>query len=214
MSHLPEFAEAEWRGSFLPTLYDKFFSSDKPFDAFCHGSDQFVALLQVIIEEVYPNVEYTITSSDAIYLLKWSNIGSNAINLVKKQLNTFKDEQAAKDWLWWALRVTDGPLFFKEPSPMGSPIDQKDLAYEFPGGRLLSPFIINLATPLLSLRAGSVLDNGYPKGLVRNGNRSNAYFASIACSRNKSRVTFRFGKVTHKHGQDRVRARENENEDI
>ncbi|KAF8810007.1 hypothetical protein BYT27DRAFT_7209634 [Phlegmacium glaucopus] len=33
MSHLPEFAEAEWRGSFLPTLYDKFFSSDKPFDA-------------------------------------------------------------------------------------------------------------------------------------------------------------------------------------
>ncbi|KAF8805118.1 hypothetical protein BYT27DRAFT_7258235 [Phlegmacium glaucopus] len=49
---------------------------------------------------------------------------------------------------------------------MGSPIDQKDLAYEFPGGRLLSPFIINLATPLLSLRAGSVSDNGYPKGLV------------------------------------------------
>ena len=66
---LPGFAETEWRGSFLPTLYDKFFSSDKPFDAFYHGSNQFVALLQVIIEEVYPNIEYTVTSSDAIYLL-------------------------------------------------------------------------------------------------------------------------------------------------
>ncbi|KDR66446.1 hypothetical protein GALMADRAFT_232506 [Galerina marginata CBS 339.88] len=69
VSDLPEFAEAGWRASFLPTLYDKFFSSDKPFDAFCHGSDQFVALLQVVIEEVYPTVDYTITSSDPIYLL-------------------------------------------------------------------------------------------------------------------------------------------------
>jgi len=69
MSDLPEFAEAEWQGSFLPMLYSKFFSSDKPFDTFYHGSNQFVALLQVIIGEVYPNIEYTITSSDAIYLL-------------------------------------------------------------------------------------------------------------------------------------------------
>jgi hypothetical protein len=61
---------------------------------------------------------------------KRSSIGSNAINLVKKHLDTFKDEQAAKDWLRWALHVTDGPLFFKEPSPMGSPIDQKDPAYQ------------------------------------------------------------------------------------
>ena len=37
---------------------------------------------------------------------------------------------------------------------------------QFPGARLLTPFIISLAAPLLSLRAGSVSDNGYPKGLV------------------------------------------------
>ena len=37
---------------------------------------------------------------------------------------------------------------------------------QFPRGRLLSPFIVSLAAPLLGLRADSVSDNGHPKGLV------------------------------------------------
>ena len=69
MSDLPEFAEKKWRASFLPTLYDKFFTSNKPFDAFFLGNDSFVAVLQAIVEEVYPEVEYKVTCSDSIYFL-------------------------------------------------------------------------------------------------------------------------------------------------
>jgi hypothetical protein len=69
MSDLPEFALEKWRDTFLPTLYDKFFASDQPFEGFYKGSDQFVALLQGIIEEVYPNVDYEVSSSDSIHFL-------------------------------------------------------------------------------------------------------------------------------------------------
>ena len=69
MSDLPEFAGEKWRARFLPTLYDKFFSSNKPFDAFYLGNDTFVTVLQAIVEEVYPEVKYKVTSSDSIYFL-------------------------------------------------------------------------------------------------------------------------------------------------
>ena len=60
---------------------------------------------------------------------KRSNVGSAAITIVKQHLDTLKGENAAKDWLRWSLRI-DGPLFFKVPSPMGSPMDQKDPKYQ------------------------------------------------------------------------------------
>jgi len=69
MSDLPEFAAEKWRDAFLPTLYNKFFASDKPFDAFAKGSDQFVALLQAVVEEVYPDIKYKVTSSGGIHFL-------------------------------------------------------------------------------------------------------------------------------------------------
>ena len=69
MSDLPEFAKKKWHTSFLPTLYDKFFTSNKPFNAFFLGNDTFVAVLQAIVEEVYPKVEYKVTCSDSIYFL-------------------------------------------------------------------------------------------------------------------------------------------------
>jgi hypothetical protein len=69
MSDLPDFARGKWRSTFLPTLYDKFFTSDKPFDEFTASSNEFVALLQSVINEVYPNVDYKATSSDGIHFL-------------------------------------------------------------------------------------------------------------------------------------------------
>jgi len=69
MSDLPEFTGEKWQARFLPTLYDKFFSSNKPFDAFYLGNDTFVTVLQAIVEEVYPEVKYKVTSSDSIYFL-------------------------------------------------------------------------------------------------------------------------------------------------
>jgi len=68
-SDLPNFAQGKWRSTFLPTLYERFFTSDEPFDEFNAGSDEFVALLQSIIKEVYPNVDYEVTSSDSIHFL-------------------------------------------------------------------------------------------------------------------------------------------------
>jgi len=58
MSDLPEFTEEKWQDTFLLTLYDKFFASDKPFDTFTIGSNQLVTLLQTIVDEVYPDIEY------------------------------------------------------------------------------------------------------------------------------------------------------------
>ena len=69
MTDLPEFARENWRDTFLPTLYDKFFASDQPFDGFCKGSEKFTALLQCIVEEVYPDIDYEVTSSDSIHFL-------------------------------------------------------------------------------------------------------------------------------------------------
>jgi len=163
MSDLPEFAVEKWRDTFLPTLYDKFFTSDQPFEGFYKGSDRFVALLQGIIKEVYPDVDYEVTSSDSIHFLvrhfylltylmqmcfsiqaynrineKRSSIGSNAINVVKQHVGTLKGEIAVKDWLRWSLRV-DGPLFFKVPSPINSPIDHRDPKYQV-SGRFLNMY--------------------------------------------------------------------------
>ena len=69
VADLPEFAQRKWRDTFLPTLYDKFFASDEPFNGFHKCSDEFVALLQSIVEEVYPNVDYEVNSSDSIHFL-------------------------------------------------------------------------------------------------------------------------------------------------
>ena len=69
MSDLPKFAQEKWRGTFLPTLYDKFFASDQPFDGFHKGSDHFITLLQTIVKEVFPDINYKVTSSDSIHFL-------------------------------------------------------------------------------------------------------------------------------------------------
>lgn len=69
ISDLPEFARAQWWSTFLLTLYDKFYASDEPFDKFSASGDQFIALLQSIINEVYPDIDYNVTSSDPIHFL-------------------------------------------------------------------------------------------------------------------------------------------------
>jgi hypothetical protein len=69
VSDLPEFAEKSWRSRFLPTLYDKFFTSNQPFNNFTQNNDQFISLLQTVIAEVFPNADYEITSVDSIHFL-------------------------------------------------------------------------------------------------------------------------------------------------
>jgi len=68
-SDFPEFARTKWRSTFLPTLYEEFFSSSEPFDAFCKGSNKFIALLQDTVTRVYPDVDYEVTGLDSIHLL-------------------------------------------------------------------------------------------------------------------------------------------------
>lgn len=83
MSDLPDFAEEKWRDTFLPTLYDKFFTSDQPFNNFYKGTDEFVTLLQAVVEEVYPDIEYKVTSSDSIhFLVRGLHIFTITINFI------------------------------------------------------------------------------------------------------------------------------------
>ena len=69
VTDLPQFAQGKWCKTFLPTLYDKFFTSNEPFDAFAKGSDDFIVLLQATVEEVFPEVKYGVTSADSIHFL-------------------------------------------------------------------------------------------------------------------------------------------------
>lgn len=81
MWDLPEFTVERWRDTFLPTLYDNFFASHQPFDGFCLGSDNFIALLQAIVEEVYPDIDYKVTSSESIHFLVRHCTESHTCNL-------------------------------------------------------------------------------------------------------------------------------------
>ena len=70
VNNLPDFAQDQtWRKTFLPTLYDKFFTSSNPFSQFAKGSKEFVSLLQGIVAEVYPHVKYKVSASDTIHAL-------------------------------------------------------------------------------------------------------------------------------------------------
>jgi hypothetical protein len=92
MSNLPEFAQTKWRTTFLPTLYGKFFTSDQLFNGFYKDSDQFVTLFQSIIQEVYPDIDYNVTSSDSIHFLVRSNFMlcfSFTLTLMKLNLSFF-----------------------------------------------------------------------------------------------------------------------------
>jgi hypothetical protein len=155
VNNLPDFAKDEtWRKTFLPTLYDKFFTSSNPFSQFAKGSKEFISLLEDIIAKVYPHVKYKVSASDTIHGLvcflwganvhsqvdllsyqaynrvneKRSTIGSNAVKIIKNHINTLDGTKAIHDWLLWASRG-DGPLFFKEPVALGAPLDRKHPNY-------------------------------------------------------------------------------------
>ena len=59
---------------------------------------------------------------------KRSNVGTNALKMLDGYIKTLEDDER-KNWLCWALHG-DGPLFFKFPSPMGSPTDHEDPEYQ------------------------------------------------------------------------------------
>jgi hypothetical protein len=70
ISDLPDFAKDQsWKKTFLPTLYDKFFASSKPFSQFAKGSKEFLAILQVVVKDVYPKIKYKVSTSDPIHAL-------------------------------------------------------------------------------------------------------------------------------------------------
>jgi hypothetical protein len=69
VTDLPDFVGAKWRTAVLPTLYDKFFASEEPFSHFFKGSDAFTALLQTIVDEVFPDINYRVHKADALHNL-------------------------------------------------------------------------------------------------------------------------------------------------
>lgn len=69
VTDLPDFVRAKWRTAVLPTLYDKFFASEEPFSHFFKGSDTFTALLQTIVDEVFPDINYRVHEAEALHNL-------------------------------------------------------------------------------------------------------------------------------------------------
>ncbi|PPQ76695.1 hypothetical protein CVT24_010902, partial [Panaeolus cyanescens] len=171
---LPDFAQdRRWKKVFLPSLYDRFFTSSDPFENFLKGSSSFISIIQETLDEVYPTISYKVSSSDPIHAMaynrineKRSAIGSTALSTVEGYIETLsKNGSARKDWLIWASRP-DGPLFFRHPVDADSPRDRRDPNYKNPSGRLRSKFIISILQAFGRLRKGSVVDGGYPTGLV------------------------------------------------
>ena len=62
---LPEFARAAWTSRFLPTLYHRFGSSNKPWKMFTKGSEM-LSIIQEVINAVYPDINYRAKWGDRI----------------------------------------------------------------------------------------------------------------------------------------------------
>ena len=60
---------------------------------------------------------------------KRSSIGSGALSLIKRHIDTLSGDSEVRDWIRWAL-CPDGPLFFKNPSPFDSPSNHRDPKYQ------------------------------------------------------------------------------------
>lgn len=154
VTDLPDFAQNQtWKKAFLPALFAKFFSSKEPFAHFAKGSDAFIALLQEVVKEVYPKINYKVSARDAIHALvrsiyltlktglicfliqaynrineKRSLIGSSAVDMIVQYTSTLQGEKAVREWLLWASRG-DGPLYFREPVAPDAPRDTEDPQY-------------------------------------------------------------------------------------
>lgn len=64
---LPAFAQAKWISSYLPTLYAAFSTTDEPFKNFTKNSEVFLALVQDVVDKVWPESTHKVIFKSAIF---------------------------------------------------------------------------------------------------------------------------------------------------
>ncbi|KAG2008872.1 hypothetical protein CC2G_014256 [Coprinopsis cinerea AmutBmut pab1-1] len=167
--HLPDFTmvDKKWINEYLPTLNQLFYASPEPFYGFVVSTPKLVANVQRALELVYPNVSYTVTRyNDPIQYMSYnrinirrSAIAQDALTELSQHLKSFHNLADANDWLRWAKRLHDGPLFFKDPTPAYCQARRHgEEGYIHPSGRLRSPFVISLLSKALKYSEGAVVD--------------------------------------------------------
>jgi hypothetical protein len=65
----------------IPSLYNFFLHSDTLFKDFVLGSSKFIAIVQDLVEHIYPEVDYTIKKDNAILLLVCPHCKGNLTDL-------------------------------------------------------------------------------------------------------------------------------------
>ncbi|KAI0282947.1 hypothetical protein BC826DRAFT_973969 [Russula brevipes] len=161
VTDLPEFTQADlkWRKVFVPSLYNVLFQSEAPFRDFILGIAKFMGIVQMLINCIYPEVNYTVKRDEPIHLLcislkayncineKQSSIGGSAITIIAKYLKNLK------------------PIFYQKPTLQACPTDVKQKDYIRPEGQLHSVFIVELAQNYIQFTDSAVGGHGYLIGL-------------------------------------------------
>ncbi|KAF7359960.1 hypothetical protein MVEN_00722900 [Mycena venus] len=160
---LPAFIHRTWSSHFLPEAYRALFSSEEPMQFSLVGTDpekpgkETVAVLQEILDRLYPQTTWALTWGDVICSRAVSRIGErrSAIARATKEFaeNNFKAAKYFRDSdnsprtdrisrdAKYAVRK-DGPAFYKNPTPEDCRLDPKNAAYIKPTGYMESPAII------------------------------------------------------------------------
>ncbi|KAH6908108.1 hypothetical protein BKA70DRAFT_1222909 [Coprinopsis sp. MPI-PUGE-AT-0042] len=166
MEHLPEFApkNQKWSLAFLPTLHRRLYNSKDPFDDFLLASKTLVSIVQDIVDAVYIDVTYTVKcKGEPFHFMAYNRVNerrnaivNEALALVIVKVKSFATPKEAKEWLVWARRM-NGPLYWEMPTPATCKItDIEDERYIVPSGRLMSEYILTLASSALKYSSNAL----------------------------------------------------------
>ncbi|KIL57450.1 hypothetical protein M378DRAFT_16235 [Amanita muscaria Koide BX008] len=157
---------------FRSTCYHGWMASDDLFDGFTIESDILLGIVRTVFSKVFPDSAYIPSVRDVFHQTIYDNIQTNrsntahhAIQAVTMFLSELSQDEV-KDWVDWTRAVRLGELIYKEPCPPGSNIIKGTSNFVKPQGLLMTSFVIDLAKPYLHYMNSSLIDYGYPRGLV------------------------------------------------
>ncbi|KAF9471430.1 hypothetical protein BDN70DRAFT_571699 [Pholiota conissans] len=158
---------------FNPTLSHAFYISDQPFLNFTAESSQFLAIVQDVFNISFPDVTFSLITSDPIAYdcvkTRKSKLADEILKQVKKYFEQAEFQGQPRkicEYVRWALK--DGPACYGLPAPMG--YKKGEQGYTSPDGLLESDFITPVAQKFPKYAANSAMQSPIdgenpPKGL-------------------------------------------------
>ncbi|KAF8179520.1 hypothetical protein K438DRAFT_1842928 [Mycena galopus ATCC 62051] len=163
---LPAFIGRTWTSRFLPAAYRELFESNVPMMLGAVGTDpetagkETVAILQQVLNAVYPDVEYTMEWGDAICSRAVARIGERRSAIARTGIHVvdhggfdtdpkYSTSQVIVSDAKYAIRV-NGPAFWKSPTPEHlCQLNSKNPEYIKPTGYLESKAVIATVSPFI-----------------------------------------------------------------